>query len=112
MTRNKKMPPIHPGEILKEEILVPRKISQTKLAQGINVAPKIVSEICQKKRNIDAEMALRLGTYFGISAQFWMNLQQHYDLEISKDLFEKQIKKEVQPLFLPKQHTIKLRKHL
>ena len=67
---NKKLPPIHPGEILKEEILAPKKISQVKLAQGINVAPKLVSEICQKKRNIDAEMALRLGTYFGIGAQF------------------------------------------
>ena len=69
MTRSKKTPPIHPGEILKE-VLVPRKISQIKLAQGINVSTKIVSEICQRKRNIDAEMALRLGTYFGISAQF------------------------------------------
>ena len=101
MVRNQKLPPIHPGEILKEEILVPRKISQIKLAQGIKVAPKIVSEICQKKRNIDGEIALRLGVYFGISAQFWMNLQQHYDLEISKDLFEKQIKREIQP-FLSK----------
>ena len=98
MTRSKKMSPIHPGEILKEEILAPRKVSQSQLAHGINVAPKIISEICQRKRNIDAEMALRLGTYFGISAQFWMNLQQHYDLETSKDLFEKQIKKEIQPL--------------
>lgn len=68
--KSKKLPPIHPGEILKEEIMVPRKISQTKLAQEINVSPKLISEVCQKKRNIDAEMALRLGTYFGISAQF------------------------------------------
>ena len=70
MTRSKKLSPIHPGEILKEEILAPRKISQAKLAQGINVSPKLISEICQKKRNIDAEMALRLGVYFDISAQF------------------------------------------
>ncbi len=70
MVRSKKLSPIHPGEILKEEILASRKISQTKLAQGINISPKIINEICQKKRNIDGEMALRLGTYFGISAQF------------------------------------------
>jgi addiction module HigA family antidote len=68
--KSKKLPPIHPGEILKEEILAPRKISQTKLAQEINVPPKLISEICQKKRNIDGEIALRLATYFGISAQF------------------------------------------
>lgn len=103
MVRNQKLAPIHPGEILKEEILIPRKISQNQLAQGIKVAPKIVSEICQKKRSIDGEVALRLGTYFGISAQFWMNLQQHYDLEVSKDLFEKQVKKEVRP-FLNKEN--------
>ena len=68
--KSKKLPPVHPGEILKEEIMAPRKINQAKLAQGINVSPKLISEICQKKRNIDGEMALRLGTYFGISAQF------------------------------------------
>ena len=68
--RRKRTFAIHPGEILKEEILAPRKISQVKLAQEINVSPKLISEICQKKRNIDAEIALRLGTYFGISAQF------------------------------------------
>ncbi len=66
----RQIPPIHPGEILKEEILAPRKISQTQLAQGINVPLLVIREICQKKRNIDAEVALRLGTYFGISAQF------------------------------------------
>lgn len=70
MVRTKKLPPIHPGVILKEEILAPRKISQRQLSQGIKVSPKIVSEICQEKRSIDGEIALRLGTYFGISAQF------------------------------------------
>jgi antitoxin HigA-1 len=110
MIRSKKLPPIHPGEILKEEIMAPRKISQIKLAQGINVSPKLISEICQKKRNIDGEMALRLAVYFGISAQFWMNLQQHYDLEVSKDLFEKQIKREIKPLICPKENVSRLRK--
>lgn len=94
----REIPPIHPGEILKEEIMAPRKVSQIKLARGINVAPKVISEICRKERNIDAEMALRLGIYFGISTQFWMNLQQHYDLEILRGYAEKQIKKEVRPL--------------
>ena len=106
MIRSKKLPPIHPGEILKEEIMAPRQLSQLKLAHGIKVAPKVISEICQKKRNIDAEIALRLGAYFDISAQFWMNLQQHYDLEMSKDLFEEKIKREIKPLVRPKE-TVK-----
>ncbi|CAI2187376.1 20129_t:CDS:2 [Funneliformis geosporum] len=76
------MIPIHPGEILKEEILVSRKISQTKLAEDINVPVAKIRGICQAKRDIDADIALRLGVYFGTSFEFWLNLQQNYDLRI------------------------------
>ena len=69
MPRLKKLPPIHPGTILVKEFLFPRKISQTKLAQETNLPLKLVQEICQGKRPIEAEMALRLGTYFGVSAE-------------------------------------------
>jgi addiction module HigA family antidote len=67
--KSKKLPPIHPGTILNKEFLIPRKISQTKLATSINVPVKLVKEVCQAKKSIDAEMALRLGTYFGTSAE-------------------------------------------
>ena len=68
--KSNKLSPIHPGQILKEEILVNRGITQNELAQGISMPLKIVREICQRKRNISAHIALRLGIYFGISAQF------------------------------------------
>lgn len=61
---------IHPGEILKEEILTPRKISQTKLAEDINVPLSVIRGICQNKKDIDADIALRLGIYFGTSFEF------------------------------------------
>jgi len=105
------MIPIHPGEILKEEILASRKISQTKLAQEINVPLSVVREICQTKRDIDANIACRLGVYFGTSFEFWLNLQQNYDLRVCKQQ-ETNIKKQIHPLVISKQHTTRLKKHL
>ncbi len=78
----KKMPPIHPGEILKEEFLDEMGISQYKLAKDISVPARRINEIVHQKRAISADTALRLGRYFGMSAQFWINLQSHYDLEV------------------------------
>lgn len=94
----KKLPNIHPGEILLEEFMKPLKLSQYKVAKGISVAPIRISEILHKKRAISADTALRLGKYFGNSAQFWMNLQAHYDLEEQKDKLSKSLDKEVHPL--------------
>src|SRR5690349_21166320 len=103
------MIPIHPGEILKEEILMPRKISQTKLAECVNVPLSVIREICQTRRDIDADLALRLGIYFGTSFKFWLNLQQNYDLRICK-IQEAKIKKQINPLPRIKE-TAKLRRH-
>jgi addiction module HigA family antidote len=69
MVRSKKLPPIHPGTILNKEFLIPRKISQSQLATSANIPIKLVKEICQAKKPINAEIALRLGTYFGTSAE-------------------------------------------
>ena len=80
-----KIPPIHPGEILKEEFLDPLEISQYRLAKDINVPPRRINEIVHGTRAITADTALRLGRFFGISPQFWINLQAHYDLEMEKD---------------------------
>ncbi|SRR5712691_843091 len=81
----RKLPPIHPGEILAEEFLRPLGITQDRLAKGIAVPPRRISEIVQGKRAITADTALRLGKFFGMEAQMWMNLQSRYDLEVAKD---------------------------
>jgi addiction module HigA family antidote len=72
--------PIHPGEILLEEFLKPMGIIQYRLAKDINVPQRRISEIVQGKRSITADTALRLGHFFGMEAQFWLNLQARYDL--------------------------------
>jgi antitoxin HigA-1 len=91
-----KIPPVHPGEILKEEFLDPLSITQYRLAKDINVPPRRINEIVHGKRSISADTALRLGRFFGMMPQFWINLQAHYDLEIEKDklghLLEKEVK--------------------
>jgi len=93
--REKKIPPIHPGEILQEEFLRPMEISQYRLAKDISVPARRINEIVQGKRAITANTALRLGRYFGISPQFWINLQSHYDLEIEKDKLTTLLEREV-----------------
>ena len=90
--------PIHPGEILSEEFLIPMRISQSQLARDINVPPRRINEICLGKRRITPDTALRMGHYFGISAEFWMNLQQRYDLERARDELEARLKREVRPM--------------
>jgi antitoxin HigA-1 len=92
---NKRMPPIHPGEILKEEFLDEMGITQYKLAKDINVPARRINEIVHQKRAISADTALRLGRYFGISPQFWINLQSHYDLEIQIDKLGRKLESEV-----------------
>jgi len=94
--KNKKLPPIHPGEILIEEFLKPMGLSQYRLAKDISVPPRRINEIVHGKRSISADTALRLGRFFGISPQFWLNLQTRYDLEVTEDLLAERLEKEVQ----------------
>jgi addiction module HigA family antidote len=94
----KKLPSIHPGEILEEEFLKPMGISQYRLAKDISVPPRRINEIVHGKRSITADTALRLGKFFGISAQFWLNLQTRYDLEVAEDLLSDRLDKEVHAL--------------
>lgn len=93
-----KMPPIHPGEILLEDFLKPLGISQYRLAKSINVYPRRINEIVQGKRAVTADTALRLARYFGTSAELWINLQAHYDLELARDQLEEQVEAEITPL--------------
>ena len=80
-----KLAPIHPGEILLAEFLEPLVLSQYRLAHDLSVPPRRINEIVHGKRGITADTALRLGRYFGTSAQFWLNLQTRYDLEVESD---------------------------
>jgi addiction module HigA family antidote len=94
----KKIEPIHPGEVLREEFLDPMGISQYRLAKDTSVPARRINEIVHGKRAITADTALRLGRYFGTSAQFWMNLQDHFDLEVQRDKIGDRLEKEVQVL--------------
>ena len=96
--KNRKLPPIHPGEILIAEFLKPMGISQYRLAKDISVPPRRINEIVHGKRSISADTALRLGRFFGISPQFWLNLQTRFDLEVTEDLLAERLEKEVQVL--------------
>jgi addiction module HigA family antidote len=88
---------IHPGEILKQEFLRPMGVTGYRLAQALDVNPQTVNDILLKKRGISAEMALRLGKAFGMSAEFWMNLQAAYELADAKKNLRHKIKK-VKPM--------------
>lgn len=96
--KNKQLPPIHPGEILMEEFLGPMGISQYRLAKDISVPPRRINEIVHGKRSITADTALRLGRFFGMSPQFWLNLQTRYDLEMTEDLLHDRLDHEVRAL--------------
>ena len=86
-----KLAPIHPGEVLMEDFIEAFGITQNKLAVSISVPPRRINEIVHGKRSITADTALRLGKYFGTSAQFWLNLQDRYDLEVHMERIESEL---------------------
>jgi len=91
----RKLPPIHPGEILLEEFLKPLSISQYRLAKDMSVPARRINEIVLGKRAISPDTALRLSRYFGMSDRFWMNLQARYDIEVEKDKLADRLEREV-----------------
>jgi len=94
----KRLEPIHPGEILLEEFLVPFGISQYRLAADITVPPRRINEIVLGKRAISPDTALRLSRYFGLSESFWINLQSRFDMETEKDKLADRLETEVRIL--------------
>jgi addiction module HigA family antidote len=92
--------PIHPGEILMEEFIEPFGITQHRLSVAIGVPPRRINEIVHGKRAITADTALRLGKYFGLDPQFWLNLQSRYEIELAQDRAADQIAA-IQPLVAP-----------
>ena len=90
-----KFPPVHPGEILLEEFLIPMGISQYRLAKELSVPARRINEIVHGKRAISADTALRLARFFGTTELFWINLQTRFDLEAEKDRLADRLEREV-----------------
>ena len=93
-----KLHPVHPGEILLEEFLKPMGISQNKLALNIGVPARRINEIVLRKRAVSADTALRLGRFFGTSAEFWLGLQAQYDLDVRAEELGDRLEREVKAL--------------
>ena len=93
----KHIAPVHPGIYLKE-LLEELKISQYRLAQDLGVPAMRINHVVHGKRPVTAELALRLGRYFGQSPRYWMNLQSRYDMDIAEDFLSEQVAREVRPL--------------
>ncbi len=94
----KKLPNVHPGEVLLEEFLEPLGISQNRLAREIGVPPRRINEIVLGKRSVTPDTALRLSRYFGTSSRFWLGLQMDYDLEETEREKSAEIRRDVRPL--------------
>ena len=97
MGRPKKLPPIHPGEILLEEFLKPLGMTMNKLATVLHVPANRITQIVEGRRSISGETALRLARYFGTSAEFWLGMQKDYDLQVARDEFEAKVEHQVRP---------------
>ncbi len=91
----RKMPPLHPGEILMEDFLKPMNLSQNRLAIDIRVPARRINEIVHGKRRITADTALRLAKYFKMSPQFWLGLQMDHDLDVAEDQIADRINQEI-----------------
>jgi addiction module HigA family antidote len=91
------LPPVHPGETLREDFLKPLGLSASRLAIELHVPVTRVNDIVHCRRSITADTALRLSRYFGTTPQFWINLQAHYDLELASDASAALIEAQVKP---------------
>ena len=98
MAKIKRLPPIHPGQILSEDFMKPQGISMNRLALDLRVPVTRIAEIVHERRGITPDTALRLGRYFNTSARFWMNAQSSYDLEVAQDELQRTIERDVRPV--------------
>ena len=96
--KQEKMAPVHPGEILLEQFIKSMNMSQNRLAIKIDVPPRRINEIVQRRRRITADTAMRLARFFDMTPQYWMGLQADYDLDVAQDELEEKINQEVRPL--------------
>ena len=98
MANEKKLHPVHPGEVLLEEFLKPMQLSQSRVALAVGVHPRRINEIVLGRRGISADTALRLAKFFGTSAELWLGLQKDYDLDVATDAVGNLIEKQVRTL--------------
>ncbi len=96
MPKNR-MRPVHPGEVLREDYLVPLKMSANALAKALNVPAPRINDIVRERRGVTADTAMRLARYFGGDARSWLNLQAAYDLRVAEIENAKRIKREITP---------------
>ena len=95
---SRKLPPIHPGEILREEFMGALGISMNKLALDLRVPVTRIAEICHERRGVTPDTALRLARLFGTTPEFWLNLQIRYELELARDKEQGKVNREVRPI--------------
>jgi len=93
----KKINPVHPGEILQEEFMLPLGLSMNRLALDLRVPVTRIADIVNERRGITADTALRFARYFNNAASFWMNLQTRYDLEVAQDEIAEKVMRDVRP---------------
>jgi addiction module HigA family antidote len=98
MAKSRKLPPIHPGEILREDFMKPLSLSMNRLALDLHVPVTRIAEIVHERRGITPDTAMRLGRYFNTSARFWLNAQSSYDLDVAQDALQSTIERDVRPL--------------
>src|ERR1019366_1216685 len=98
MAKTEKLPPIHPGEILREDFMAPLGLSMNRLALDLHVPVTRIAEIVHQRRGITPDTALRLGRYFNTTARFWLSAQSSYDLEVAQDALQRTIERDVRPL--------------
>lgn len=91
------MRPVHPGEVLREDYLVPLKMSANALAKALNVPAPRINDIVRERRGVSADTAMRLARYFGGDARSWLNLQTAYDLRVAEISNAKRIRKQIEP---------------
>ncbi len=95
---SRKLKPVHPGEVLSEEFLVPLEVTPYRLAKSVGISGPRAYELARGERSVTADTALRLAVFFGTTPEFWMNLQAHYDLEIARDAVGKTALAKIKPL--------------
>jgi antitoxin HigA-1 len=95
---NRKLKPVHPGEVLREEFMTPLGLSMNRMAMDLRVPVTRIADIVNERRGITADTALRFARYFKNSAAFWMNLQSRYDLEVAEDEIAAKVERDVRPL--------------
>lgn len=98
VSTGRKLKSVHPGEVLLKDFIEPMGLTRYKVAKGTGVPQRRIDEICSGQRAMSADTALRLGRFFGMDAQVWMNLQAQYDLEVAQRELRKRLDAEVTPL--------------